>query len=140
MGRLARRPTPPSEPTYSDDTRAVPTRPPLWRDVRVLGQVAAVDRDLPGLAVADRDLATNYGRLNIGFDFGFLFRPTQFQIPNHREFDPRSPVWRMVLVGVKNTALAGIFGVALAGVLGLIIGIGRLSQNLAREPGSRPGT
>src|SRR5690606_1092517 len=70
-----------------------------------------------------------YGRLNISFDFGFLNQPTQFQIANHPQFNPRSPVWRMVLVGVKNTALAGVFGIALAGVLGLIIGIGRLSQN-----------
>ena len=97
--------------------------------LRAAGQVAAVAVIFLVLRWLIGNLATNYGRLNIGFDFGFLFRPTQFQIPNHPEFDPRSPVWRMVLVGVKNTALAGIFGVALAGVLGLIIGIGRLSQN-----------
>lgn len=108
------------------------SRPPLWRDVRVLrvaGQVAAVVVVFLILQWLIGNLVTNYGRLNISFDFGFLNQPTQFQIANHPQFNPRSPVWRMVLVGVKNTALAGVFGIALAGVLGLIIGIGRLSQN-----------
>lgn len=75
------------------------------------------------------NLTANYARLNIGLDFGFLNRPTQFQISYHNEFNPRSPVWQMVMVGVKNTLLASVFGIVLAGVLGLIIGISRLSQN-----------
>lgn len=75
------------------------------------------------------NLVDNSRRVGLSLDFGFLNRPTQFQIPNHAEFDPRSPVYRMVLVGIKNTLLASVFGIALAGVLGLIIGISRLSQN-----------
>lgn len=75
------------------------------------------------------NLTTNYSRQGLSLGFDFLFRPTQFQIPYHGEFDPRSPVWQMVMVGVKNTFLAGIFGIVLAGVVGLIVGIARLSEN-----------
>lgn len=75
------------------------------------------------------NLVDNSRRVGLSLDFDFLNRPTQFQIPNHAEFDPRSPVYRMVLVGIKNTLLASVFGIALAGVLGLIIGISRLSKN-----------
>jgi general L-amino acid transport system permease protein len=68
-------------------------------------------------------------RLNINADFSFLSRPTDFQIPFDEGFDPGSSVWKMVLVGVKNTLLAGVFGIVLASVLGLLIGIARLSSN-----------
>jgi general L-amino acid transport system permease protein len=107
-------------------------RPPFWRDVRVLrvlGQIVAVVAVFLILRWLFGNLVDNSRRVGISLDFGFLNRPTQFQIPNHPEFDPRSPVYRMVLVGIKNTLLASVFGIALAGVLGLIIGISRLSRN-----------
>lgn len=107
-------------------------RPPFWRDVRVIrvvGQILAVVLVFLVLRWLFGNLVENSRRVGISLDFGFLNRPTQFQIPNAPEFNPRSPVWQMVLVGIKNTFLASIFGIALAGVLGLIIGISRLSQN-----------
>jgi len=75
------------------------------------------------------NLIDNSERVGISLDFGFLGRPTQFQIPYHDEFDPRSPVWQMVLVGIKNTLLASAFGIAVAAVVGLFVGIARLSTN-----------
>jgi general L-amino acid transport system permease protein len=75
------------------------------------------------------NLTVNLDRLNIGLDFGFLSRPTQFQIPYHSTFDPRSPVTDMVLVGIKNTFLAGFFGILIALTVGLVVGVSRLSQN-----------
>jgi general L-amino acid transport system permease protein len=74
------------------------------------------------------NLINNLNRLRIGTDFGFLSRPTGFQIPYDEGFNPRSPVRDMVLVGVKNTLLAGFFGILLATVLGVLIGIARLSS------------
>lgn len=99
------------------------------RVIRVVGQVVAVVLVFLLLRWLFGNLVDNSRRIGISLDFGFLNRPTQFQIPNHAEFDPRSPVYRMVLVGIKNTLLASVFGIALAAVLGLIIGISRLSQN-----------
>ena len=107
-------------------------RPPFWRDARVLrvvGQVIAVLVVFLLLRWLFANLVDNSRRTGISLDFGFLNRPTQFQIPNHDEFDPRSPVWQMVLVGVKNTLLASVFGVILAAVVGLVVGIARLSKN-----------
>jgi general L-amino acid transport system permease protein len=103
-----------------------------YRDVRVLRVVVQV---FALVAVAGllfwllNNLVNNLNRLNINTDFGFLWRPTQFQVPFDTGFDPRNPVWQMVVVGVKNTFLAGFFGIILASVLGLIVGISRLSSN-----------
>lgn len=95
----------------------------------MVGQVVAVIVVLLLLRWLFGNLVDNSRRVGFSLDFGFLGRPTQFQIPYHDEFNPRSPVYQMVLVGVKNTLLASIFGIALAGVVGLIVGISRLSQN-----------
>ena len=108
------------------------TRVPLWRDVRVLrvvGQVLAVVAAFLLLRWLWGNLTENLDRLNMGLDFGFLTRPTQFQIPYYPTFDPRSSVIDMVLVGIKNTFLAGFFGILIALSVGLIVGVSRLSQN-----------
>jgi len=99
------------------------------RVLRVVGQIVAVVGVFLLLRWLFGNLIDNSRRGGISLDFGFLNRPTQFQIPNAPDFNPRSPVWQMVVVGIKNTFLASVFGIALAGVLGLIIGISRLSQN-----------
>jgi len=95
----------------------------------VVGQVIAVLVVFLLLRWLFANLVDNSRRTGISLDFGFLNRPTQFQIPNHDEFDPRSPVWQMVLVGIKNTLLASVFGIILAAVVGLVVGIARLSKN-----------
>ncbi|MFP3882478.1 MAG: amino acid ABC transporter permease [Actinomycetota bacterium] len=115
-------------------SRTPPTssRPPLWRDariIRIVGQAAALLVLFLLLRWLGSNLATNLARQNLGTDFGFLNRPTQFAIPYFPDFDSRSPVWNMVLVGVKNTFLAGFVGIILATVVGLIVGISRLSPN-----------
>lgn len=113
-------------------TRPSQTRPPFWRDVRVLrvvGQIVVVVAVLLLFRWLGSNLTTNLARQNLGTDFGFMTRPTQFTIPYHSEFNPRSPVWEMVVVGVKNTFLAGIVGIVLATVVGLLLGVWRLSQN-----------
>lgn len=107
-------------------------RPPFWRDIRVLrvgGQVLAVLLVGFGLWWLFNNLVSNTDRLGITIGFDFLGEPTQFQIPYHSEFNPRSPVRDMVLVGIKNTFLAGLGGIILASILGLLIGVGRLSEN-----------
>jgi general L-amino acid transport system permease protein len=97
--------------------------------LRIVGQVVAVGVVFLILRWLAANLTDNLDRLNIGLDFGFLSRPTQFQIPYHSTFNPRSPVIDMVLVGVKNTLLAGFFGILVALSVGLLIGTSRLSAN-----------
>jgi general L-amino acid transport system permease protein len=99
------------------------------RTLRVVAQVTAVVAVLGLLYWLFSNLLNNLDRRNINTDFGFLWRPTNFQIPFDNGFDPRSDVWRMVVVGVKNTFLAGIVGILIASLVGLIIGVSRLSSN-----------
>jgi general L-amino acid transport system permease protein len=120
-----------SLPTLDPTARRQPTA--VWyRNVRLLrfvGQGVAVVAVVGLLAWLFNNLVNSLDRLNIGTDFGFLDRPTDFQIPFDDGFDPRSSVWSMILVGVKNTFLAGAFGIVLASILGVVIGIARLSSN-----------
>lgn len=107
-------------------------RPPFWRDVRVLRVVLQLAIFLVVAGILwwlVNNLLTNLNRLGISTSFDFLFGPTNFRIPYHPEFDDRSPVWQMTLVGVKNTFLAGFFGIILASMFGLIVGVSRLSEN-----------
>ena len=97
--------------------------------LRIVGQVAAVVFTVLLLAYFFNNLVNNLERRNIGTDFGFLNRPTNFEIPYDEGFNSRSPVTDMILVGLKNTFLAGFFGIILASVVGLIVGISRLSTN-----------
>lgn len=99
------------------------------RVLRVVAQAVAVALAVGLLLWLFNNLISNLNRQNIGTDFGFLNRATNFQIPFDEGFQPSSPVWQMVLVGVKNTFLAGIVGILLASVVGLVIGVSRLSSN-----------
>jgi general L-amino acid transport system permease protein len=118
--------------TTTTDRRAGGTRVAWYRDVRILRvavQIVFVVAVFTLLFWLFNNLVNNLNRLRIGTDFGFMNRPTQFQIPYDDGFDPRSPVRNMVLVGVRNTLLAGFFGILLATALGVVIGISRLSTN-----------
>ncbi len=99
------------------------------RTLRIVVQVVAAVAVLGLLAWMGSNLITNLQRQNIGTDFGFLDDPTRFQIPFDDGFDPQSPVWQMVLVGLRNTFLAGLIGILIASAAGLIVGIARLSSN-----------
>jgi general L-amino acid transport system permease protein len=99
------------------------------RVLRVVGQALAVIAVFAVLFWLFSNLVNNLNRQNIGTSFGFLNRPTQFQVPFDDGFDDRGAVWRMVLVGIKNTFLAGLVGVIIASVVGLLVGVGRLSSN-----------
>lgn len=99
------------------------------RFLRIAGQVVAVIAVVALLFWLFNNLVNNLNRRNIGTDFGFLGRPTQFRIPFDDGFDDRSAVWQMVVVGIKNTFLAGFVGIIIASVIGLIVGISRLSSN-----------
>jgi general L-amino acid transport system permease protein len=114
-------------------TKSEATETGVWyrnvRFLRTVGQTLAVVAVFALLFWLFNNLLNNLDRQNIGTDFGFISRPTQFEIPFHDGFNPRSPVWRMVVIGIKNTFLAGIVGIVIATVVGLIVGVSRLSSN-----------
>ena len=111
------------------------SKPPFWRDVRILrigGQIGALVVGGVILRWLIGNLLTNLSDIGIEPDFTkFLKSPTSFQIRDSG-FDPKSPVWKMFIVGVQNTFAASIVGISLAFILGLMIGIAGLGVTLVR--------
>ncbi len=113
-------------PGYRDQTR-----PPPWRDVRVLRVVfqalflAAVAWFLWYLW---GNLTRNLAEIGQAIGFDFLRQPAGFTI-RESDFRPGQPVRDAIVVGFVNTAQVAFLGIALASVLGLLIGVARLSTN-----------
>jgi general L-amino acid transport system permease protein len=107
------------------------TRPPFWRNVRVLrvaAQIAALV--IVGLTLRwlFNNLITGLDEQGIPTDFDFLDAPAGFAVRDS-PFQPDSPIKELLWVGVRNTAAVSIVGILLALVIGTLVGIGRLSTN-----------
>lgn len=119
-------------PVEVEEKAPGPARVPFWRDIRVLRvlfQVAVVGLVAWILWVLFNNLINSLNEKNINTSFDFLWQPTNFRINEDPGFDPRSDVWQMFLVGVKNTFLASFVGIMIASLLGVIVGVARLSSN-----------
>lgn len=112
------------------DTRAG-TRPPPWRDVRVLRVVGQV---VFSVAVAWllwsvwSNLRTNLAASNLPTGYGFLGRSLGFNITDS-PVARTAPIWEGVVFAWTNTIRLSFWGIILTTVLGIVIGIGRLSPN-----------
>ena len=106
-------------------------KPPFWRNVnvlRVVAQIVAVVVVAATLWWLINNLLTGLDRQGIPFGLGFIDDPAGFTIRDS-SFDPRSPIWRLILVGVKNTLASASVGIAFAMIIGIIVGVARLSTN-----------
>lgn len=112
-------------------TSAPQSRPPFYRDVRVLswafqlivfGLLAAVVYWLFG------NFQRNTADSGIPTNFDFLANPASFAIPG-ADFDSNESVRNAYVVGILNTIRVAVVGIILATILGILIGIGRLSKN-----------
>ena len=111
----------------------VPARPPIWNDPRarsvfyqivVIGIVLAV-----GWYLVDNTI-TNLQRLGVSTGFGFLGRPSGFDISQTLiDYNSTFTFGEAFVVGLLNTALVAICGIVFATMIGFVIGIGRLSHN-----------
>ena len=129
MAETITAPTTPSVPPEPPPTGS--TRPPFWRDIRILrviAQVVTLGVVVGLIYVLQRNLFNNLNALGISTDFGFLGSEAKFTVRDSG-FTADQSVWRMILVGVQNTAAAASVGIAVALVLGTLVGIGRLSSN-----------
>jgi len=124
--------------TEKTDLRPAGRQPPIERLKTVARDLRVVQAVWQALGVVVvvligwwlfENLISNLDRQNIPTDFGFLTQPTGFDIPENRGFNPRLPVWRMLLIAFQNTVLAAVVGIVIATVLGVVIGISRLSSN-----------
>jgi general L-amino acid transport system permease protein len=115
----------------TDTVSVSTTRPPFWRDVRVLrvlAQVAAVL--IVGFTIRwlFTNLVDNLNAIGISTKFDFLDSPARFQVRDS-SFDPDSNIKELLWLGIRNTAAAASVGIIIALILGTLIGIGRLSSN-----------
>jgi general L-amino acid transport system permease protein len=107
------------------------TRPPFWRDIRVLrvvAQIVAVFVAAAVLYVLWFNLSNNLRRLGIRTDFEFLDQPFGVRIAGS-DLSPGSSVRAALLNGVRNTLALAVVGLPLLTVIGVLIGVGRLSSN-----------
>lgn len=110
---------------------AATTRPPFWRNIRVLRVVAQIFVVLLvalGVRRLLDNLVTGLEGSGIPTTFDFLSSRTGFRVADSA-FDPSSPSWQLFQQGVKNTLLVAVVGIVLASVVGLLVGIARLSSN-----------
>lgn len=111
----------------------VSSRPPFWRDVRILailGQAAflLVIALVAGMLYAN--VTSGMRRLGIVGGFDFMNQTAGFDIGVRPiPYSPSDTYWRAFQVGVINTLLVSILGIVLATILGLLIGIAQLSSN-----------
>ncbi|HEX6946531.1 MAG TPA: ABC transporter permease subunit [Acidimicrobiia bacterium] len=112
-------------------TTTAQSRPPFWRNQRVLRvvvQLAALGVTALILYVLWFNLTNNMRAAGLPTDFGALDQPLGVDIPGS-SIRPGAPVWRGILVGIKNTLALVVVGIPVLTVLGVVIGIGRLSTN-----------
>lgn len=110
-----------------------PARPPFWNDPRVRSVVYQLIAVSVVVAVGwylIHNTITNLQRLGVSTGFGFLERPSGFDISQTLiSYDSTWTFGRAFLVGLLNTALVAICGIVLATIIGFLVGIGRLSRN-----------
>jgi general L-amino acid transport system permease protein len=107
------------------------TRPPLWRDVRVLRvvfQVTFVVAVLAFLYYLYGNFRTNARASGLSTSFTFLDRTAGVNIRD-TDFRRTQPVRDALIVGLINTLRVAAVGIALATILGILIGVARLSTN-----------
>lgn len=110
------------------------TKPPLWRDIRVLrvaGQILFVIAAVIVFQQIWLNLDYNYSRQGIDSGFGFLGSRSGFQISESvLDYGPNKRYQDVIVAGLANTViLIAIPGIILASILGLLVGVGRLSTN-----------
>ncbi|MGH8928151.1 MAG: amino acid ABC transporter permease [Acidimicrobiia bacterium] len=107
------------------------SRPPFWRDIRVLrvvAQLVAVGVAAVVLYVLFFNLTNNLRRIGIRTDFDFLDQPFGVRIAGS-DFNPGSSVRDALLNGIRNTLALAVVGLPLLTVMGVLVGVGRLSTN-----------
>jgi len=110
---------------------AVPSRVPVWRNIRVLRGVFQILVLLVVVGILYwlySNYQANVARSSIQTDLRFLDNPSNFTIPGNA-LDQSQPVREAFIQGLLNTLRIAIVGIFLSTILGTLIGIARLSGN-----------
>ena len=108
-------------------------RPAFYNDPRVRAlfyQFLVVVLVLAGGWILVSNTMANLARLGVASGFGFLARPSGFDIGQSLiDYSAASTFGRAFVVGFLNTILVAVVGIILATIIGFIMGIARLSHN-----------
>jgi general L-amino acid transport system permease protein len=109
------------------------TRPPFWRNVRVLSIIGQVIFVVIIVVIASwlyGNVTAGMRRINIGGGYAFMNQPAGFEIGvTPIAYTPTDTYWRAFQVGIVNTLSVTLLGVVLATFVGLLVGIAQLSSN-----------
>jgi general L-amino acid transport system permease protein len=108
-------------------TTATRSRPPLWRDVRVL-RVAFQVAVLAAVVVLVGYLYDNLLANDVELDFAFLDQQAGFRVA-YTDLKPSDTVLDAMLTGLRNTITVALVGIVLTLILGTLLGVARLSGN-----------
>ncbi|MPZ54029.1 MAG: ABC transporter permease subunit [Acidimicrobiia bacterium] len=106
-------------------------RPPLWRDIRVLGlaaQIFAVGAVVFILYILWFNLTNNMARQGITTSFDFLNNPGGVNVADN-PISRNASATRFILVGIKNTFALAVAGIPILTIVGVLVGVARLSTN-----------
>jgi general L-amino acid transport system permease protein len=96
----------------------------------VVYQILVVGFVLLGGWILVSNTIENLARLGVASGFGFLARPSGFDIGQSLiDYSAASTFGRAFLVGFLNTILVAVVGIILATLIGFVMGIARLSHN-----------
>lgn len=105
----------------------------FYNDPRVRAifyQLLVVALVLAGGAYLVHNTLENLARLGVASGFGFLSRPSGFDIGQSLiDYSAASTFGRAFVVGFLNTIVVAIIGIVLATIIGFVMGIARLSHN-----------
>ena len=107
------------------------TRPPIWRDAKVLrwvGQLVVVAIVLAFALWIYSNVQANLRVTRLPRGFGFLDQPYGSDIRGS-SFRPSQSVWDAFKVGYFNTLRVIAVGIPACTLIGIMIGISRLSEN-----------
>jgi general L-amino acid transport system permease protein len=107
------------------------TRPPIWRDLRIIRivvQVVAVAVAVALVILLYQNLTRNMRAAGISTTFRFLNQPLGVNIAGS-PLPSNAPIWRGLVIGIKNTFALVLVGIPILTTLGVLIGIGKLSTN-----------
>ena len=108
-------------------------RIPFYRNVKLLGWIAQIVFLVLAVAavlVLIRNVRSGLAASNLQFTFAFLDNRAGFALGETPiPFDPSSPYFRALLVGIVNTLRVAVLGVILTTILGITVGVMRLSGN-----------